>query len=348
MAANIPKTMKALLYDKPEVHKIAEIPVPTPRENDVLIKVKACGVCGTDLHIHEGEFIAQFPLVPGHETVGVVAAVGPKVKGFNIGDRVVADNSELCGECFYCRRGDELFCENFQAHGVTMNGGFAEYCAYPAGRVFKIKNLTDVDATLLEPASCAAHGLDKIAPKMGSRVLLFGAGPTGLILAQLLRLNGGCHVVVCAPEGLKMELAKSLGAGDEYIALSRQDPSAQFNKLKADNPYGFDIVVEATGNVKILEDSIDYVRRGGKLVVYGVYANKDRVSWPPSKIFGDEIQIIGSFSEVYKFPAAIDYLDSGKVKVSGIVNKVYKIEQWEDCLEAMRNKSAIKAAITFD
>ncbi|KAL4751272.1 hypothetical protein BDW72DRAFT_174041 [Aspergillus terricola var. indicus] len=348
MAANVPKTMKALLYDKPEVHKIAEIPVPALRENDVLIRVKACGVCGTDLHIHEGEFIAQFPLVPGHETVGVVAAVGPKVKGFDIGDRVVADNSELCGECFYCRRGDELFCENFQAHGVTMNGGFAEYCAYPAGRVFKIQNLSDVDATLLEPASCAAHGLDKIAPKMGSRILLFGAGPTGLILAQLLRLNGGCHVVVCAPEGLKMELAKSLGAGDEYIGLSRQDPSAQFNKLKADNPYGFDIVVEATGNVKILEDSINYVRRGGKLVVYGVYANKDRVSWPPSKIFGDEIQIIGSFSEVYKFPAAIDYLDSGKVKVSGIVNKVYKIEQWEECLQSMRNKSAIKAAIVFE
>ncbi|KAL4907301.1 hypothetical protein BDW74DRAFT_176080 [Aspergillus multicolor] len=348
MAANVPETMKALLYDKPEVHKITEIPVPTLRENDVLIKVKACGVCGTDLHIHEGEFIAQFPLVPGHETVGVVAAVGPRVKGFTIGDRVVADNSELCGECFYCRRGDELFCENFHAHGVTMNGGFAEYCAYPAGRVFKIQNLSDVDATLLEPASCAAHGLDKIAPKMGSRVLLFGAGPTGLILAQLLRLNGGCHVVVCAPEGLKMELAKSLGAGDEYIGLSRQDPSAQFNKLKAENPYGFDIVVEATGNVKILEDSINYVRRGGKLVVYGVYSSKDRVSWPPSKIFGDEIQIIGSFSEVYKFPAAIDYLVSGKVNVSGIVNKVFRIEQWEECLEAMRNKSAIKAAITFD
>jgi D-arabinitol dehydrogenase (NADP+) len=229
-----------------------------------------------------------------------------------------------------------------------MNGGFAEYCAYPAGRVFKIKNLSDVDATLLEPASCAAHGLDKIAPKMGSSVLLFGAGPTGLILAQLLRMNGGCRVVVAAPEGLKMDLAKSLDAGDEYIALSRQDPAAQFEKLKKDNPYGFDIVVEATGSVKILEDAINYVRRGGKLVVYGVYSNSARVSWPPSKIFGDEITIIGSFSETYKFPAAIDYLDSGKVKVKGIVNKVFKIDQWEECLESMRNKSAIKAAITFD
>lgn len=100
----------------------------------------------------------------------------------------------------------------------------------------------------------------------------------------MLRMNGGCHVVIAAPEGLKMDLAKSLGAGDDYIPLSRKDPSAQFAKLRAENPHGFDIVVEATGSVKVLEDSINYVRRGGKLVVYGVYFSKDRVSWPPSKI----------------------------------------------------------------
>lgn len=231
-----------------------------------------------------------------------------------------------------------------------------------AGRVFKIKNLSDVDATLLEPASCAAHGLDKIAPKMGSSVLMLGAGPTGLMLTQMLRLNGGCRVVVAAPEGLKMNLAKSLDAADEYVELSRKDPGPQFEKLKTENPYGFDIVVEATGSVKILEDSINYVRRGGKLVVYGVYGNKDRVSWPPVKIcefsqkglkqllvanqsvlplVGDEITIIGSFSETYKFPSTIDYLDSGKVKVKGIVNKTFKLEQWKECIEAMKNKSAI-------
>ncbi|KAI9792431.1 MAG: hypothetical protein M1816_002315 [Peltula sp. TS41687] len=346
--SDLPKTMKALRYSKPEVYGVEEVPLPALRDNDVMIKVKACGVCGTDLHIHEGEFLAKFPLIPGHETVGVVAALGKDVKGFEVGERVCADNSELCGTCFYCRRGNLLLCENFEAHGVTMNGGFAEYCAYPAGRVFKIKNLSDVDATLLEPASCACHGLEKIAPKMGSTVLMFGAGPTGLVLAQLLRLNGGCHVTVAAPGGLKMELAQKLGAGDTYIELSRSNPDEQFQKLKADNPYGFDIVVEATGSPKILEDAINYVRRGGKLVVYGVYSSSARVSWPPSKIFGDEITILGSFSEVYMFPPAIDYLDSGKVKVAGIVNKTFKLDQWAECLEAMRNKSAIKAAITFD
>lgn len=136
----------------------------------------------------------------GHEVVGVVAAVGARVKRFSIGDRVVADNSELCGECSYCLRGQELFCENFEAHGVTLDGGFAEYCAYPgklciwqtfsfdrfwvgsiANNVFKIKNLSNVNATLIEPASCAVHGIDRLAAAAGSSILLFGAGPTGLV-----------------------------------------------------------------------------------------------------------------------------------------------------------------------
>lgn len=191
------------------------------------------------------------------------------MKGFQIGDRVAADNSELCQECFYCRRGEALLCEHFEAHGVTMNGGFAEYCAYPAGKVFKIQNLTDVEATLIEPASCACHGLDKIRPRLGSSVLMFGAGPTGLMLSQLMRQNGGCNVTIAAPAGLKMDLAKELDAADHYIELSRSEPEVQFAQLKKDNPYGFDVVVEATGSTKILEDSINYVRRGGKLVVYG-------------------------------------------------------------------------------
>lgn len=182
----------------------------------------------------------------------------------------------------------------------------------------------------------------------------------------MLRQCGGCNIVIAAPNGLKMELAKRLDAADQYVELSRTDPEAQLAKLNTDNPHGFDIVIEATGCAEILENSINYVRRGGKLVVYGVYSSKDRVSWPPSKIckfsfhnlfgsetnvyflVGDEITIVGSFSQLHKFPAAIDYLDSGKIKVDGIVNKTFKIDQWEECLKAMRNKTAIKAAIVFD
>ncbi|KAG8160527.1 hypothetical protein KVR01_010063 [Diaporthe batatas] len=346
--ANLPKTMKALQYSKPENFSIVEVPLPELRDDDVLVKVKACGVCGTDLHIHEGEFIAKFPLIPGHETVGVVAAVGKNVKKFQLGDRVAADNSELCGHCFYCQRGEPLLCENWSGHGTTLPGGFAEYCAYPQHQIFKFHNMSDVEATLIEPASCACHGLDKIRPRLGSSVLMFGAGPTGLMLAQLLRQNGGCSVTIAAPGGLKMDLAKSLDAADHYVELSRTDPSAQFDALKKNNPYGFDVVVEATGSVKLLEDAINYVRRGGTLVVYGVYASSARVSWPPAKIFGDEIRILGSFSETFMFPATIEYLDSGKIKTKGIVNKTFKLEQFQEALDSIKNKSAIKAAIVFD
>ncbi|KAI2783039.1 GroES-like protein [Daldinia loculata] len=347
--ASLPKTMKALRYEKPEVWGIVEVPLPTLRPGDVLIKVKACGVCGTDLHIHEGEFIAKFPLIPGHETVGEVVAIADDVKEFKVGDRVAADNSELCGHCFYCRRGQELLCEDFKSHGVLgLDGGFAEYTSYPQGKLFKIHNLSDVDATLIEPASCAMHGLEKIAPKAGSHALLIGAGPTGLMMAQFLRQNGVSQLTIAAPEGSKMELAKSLDAADFYVPLSRSNAAPQFEQIKNDNPYGFDIVVEASGSSKVLEDAINYVRRGGKLVCYGVYPSSARVSWPPAKIFGDEITIIGSFSETYMFPSTVDYLDSGKVKTKGIVNKTFKLEQWGEALESIRNKSAIKAAIVFD
>ncbi|KAJ5368898.1 alcohol dehydrogenase [Penicillium cataractarum] len=337
-------------YSEARKFSIVEKALPQLREQDVLIKVKASGVCGTDLHIHDGEFGAKFPLVPGHETVGVVAAFGSGVQGFKVDDRVVADNSELCGHCHYCRRGKELFCENFIAHGVMVDGGFAEYAAYPAHRVFIFKDLSDVDATLLEPAACAAHGLDKIAPQMGSKVLLFGAGPTGLMLAQLLRENGGCYTVIAAPGGLKMDLAKSLNAADEYVELPRESvaSAATLEKLKAENPYGFDIVVEATGSSKILEDAIHFVTKSGKLVVYGVYGDNDRIRISPNMIFKEEINVLGSFSQTYKFPAAIDYLERKRVKVDGIVNKTFRLEEWQACLDAMKNRTVIKAAIVFD
>lgn len=122
-------------------------------------------------------------------------------------------------------------------------------------------------------------------------VLLLGAGPTGLILSQLLKNNGAHRVVLAANKGIKMDIAKSLNAADEYVELDRQDPKAQWDKLRSDNPYGFDVVVEATGVEKLAQDGLDYVRRGGTMMIYGVYENKARVSWAPSKIFGDEIKV---------------------------------------------------------
>ncbi|KAJ4468811.1 NADP+-dependent D-mannitol dehydrogenase [Lentinula aciculospora] len=338
-------TMKALWYDAPHKFSIKEVPIPQVGDDDVLLKVTCCGICGTDGHIHEGEFISKFPLIPGHEAIGTVVEMGKNVKGFEKGDRCVADVGITCGNCFYCRRGNELLCESFNARGVTQDGGFADYIVYQQKKLYKIKNLSDEEATLLEPAACAIHGLDKLNPQVGIEVLLLGAGPTGLILAQLLKLNGASRVVIAANKGIKMDIAKDLEAADEYIELDRQHPEAQWQKLKEDNPYGFDVVVEATGVEKLANESINYVRRGGTLMIYGVYENKALVHWPPSKIFGDEIKIIGSFSQTYCFPRAVAYLDSGKVKVKGMVTDIFKLEDYQAALDKMNSRKALKIAI---
>ncbi|KXN89151.1 D-arabinitol dehydrogenase 1, partial [Leucoagaricus sp. SymC.cos] len=295
----------------PKQFDIREVPIPKCGDDDVLLKVTMCGICGTDAHIDEGEFIAKFPLIPGHEAVGTIVEIGKNVKGFAIDDRCVADVSITCDTCFYCRRGQSLLCENFRAHGIVEDGGFAEYIRYQAKKVYKIENLTDEEATLLEPAACAIHGLDKLSPPVGIEVLLFGAGPTA----------------------------------DEYIELDRQNPGPQWQKLKDDNPYGFDVVVEATGVEKLANDSINYVRRGGTLMIYGVYENKALVHWPPSKIFVDEIRIIGSFSQTFCFPRAVAYLDGGKINLKGMATDVFKLEDYRLALEKMNSRRALKIAI---
>lgn len=341
----IPNKMTAIYYNQPRDFSVITTDVPQIADDEVLIKVSMCGVCGTDQHIHEGEFIAKFPLITGHEVIGPIAAIGKNVKKLKVGQRVVCDVSETCGDCFHCQRGVPLFCENFEARGVTLNGGFADYAKFQASKVFPIFNLTDEQATLVEPASCAVHGLDKIRPKPGSECLLIGAGPTGLILAQLLKLNGASRVVLAANKGMKMDIARKIDAADEYLDLDRKDAAQQWAQLKKDNPYGFDVVVEATGVESIVNDSINYVRRGGTLLVYGVYDNAARVSWPPSKIFGDEINIIGSFSQTHCFPRAVAYLDSGKIRTDGMVTDIFKIEEYQKALDKMASRQCLKIAL---
>ncbi|KAG6379664.1 chaperonin 10-like protein [Boletus reticuloceps] len=324
--------MNAVYYQAPRQFEIRSVPVPTISDNQVLLKVTCCGICGTDSHVHEGEFIATFPLIPGHEVIGTIAAVGKNVVGFSEGERCAADPSVTCEECFYCRRGQSLLCENYNGRGITMAGGFAEYVVFEAKKVYRIHNLTDEEATLIEPAACAIHGMDKLNPPVGIDALVIGAGPTGLILAQLLKLNGASRVVIAANKGIKTQIAKKLGAADEYIELDRNDAGAQWEKVRTDNPYGFDVVVEATGNEKVANDSINYVRRGGTLMVYGVYSDNARVHWSPSRIFSDEIKIIGSFAQMHCFPRAVAYLDSGKINVKGMVRVVAHADSSADGL----------------
>jgi D-arabinitol dehydrogenase (NADP+) len=336
--------MKAIVYDAPRQFKYKEVPEPKIESDDVLVRIDACGLCGTDLHIHEGEFAPNFPLIPGHEFTGEIVDLGKAVKDLKLRQRVVGNSNESCGKCFYCMRGDFLLCLNLQAYGVTQDGGFAQYLRIKADRIFPIGNLSPREAVMVEPSACAVHGMEVLAMKPGSDVLLFGAGPTGQVLAQLLKLNGAGRLVVAAPAGPKLELAGRLAA-DEIVAIDRKNPDKHRNRLRELNPTGFDYIVEATGSASVCEDALQFVRRGGTLLVYGVYPEKDTVRFNPFDLFRREITIKGSFAQIDAFPRALAYLESGKIKVNEIVTDEFALEDWPKVLEHAWSRKGIKIAV---
>ena len=202
--------MKAIVYDAPRQFTYRDIDTPKISSDEVLLRVHACGLCGTDLHVHEGNFGPRFPLTPGHEFSGEIVELGSEVTGLKTGQRATASTTIPCGKCFYCQRGDDLLCENLGGIGVEINGAFAEYIKLPSDRVFPIEKLSVRESVMIEPTACACHGMEVLAMKPGSDVLLMGAGPTGQVVAQLLKLNGAARVIVAAPAGPKLDLIARL------------------------------------------------------------------------------------------------------------------------------------------
>jgi D-arabinitol dehydrogenase (NADP+) len=338
--------LKALVYEAPLKFVIKEIPKPTVKENQVLIQVKACGICKTDLHIHKGEFISAFPLTPGHEFAGDIVDVGSKVTDFKVGDRVTADNTVLCGHCYYCRRDQPLFCENFYSLGCNGPGGFAEYVVVNHDKVFAIsKNLAYEDAIFAEPTACAMHGLDVIDVQPGDDILLFGAGPTGLIMAQLLKICGAANLVVAAPTMKKLKLAKTYGA-DYIIQVDRNNSAAHKGELNKLFPKGFDIVIDATGAASVTEQSLQYAKNGGKVVIYGVCNEDDIIKVSPYEIFKRELKLIGSFAQTHCFDRALKYLENGGVNVKGLATDVFSLDDYGKAIQQiMENHETIKVVI---
>jgi D-arabinitol dehydrogenase (NADP+) len=337
--------MKAILYTKPREFTVADLPVPECKPNQVLIRVYACGICKTDLHIHTGNFISKFPLTNGHEFAGTVAAVGSDVSEWKIGDRVTADNTELCGYCTPCREDKPLYCENFNSHGCNMPGGFAEYVVVNHDKVFAISDkLSFEEASFVEPTACAVHGVDRIQPGLGDSCLMFGAGPTGIILAQLLRRAGVCKFVIADPNQRKLDLLAKLGFSD-LVLMDRHDPSKHTAEIKKLQPNGFNIIIDATGAAEITERCFDFAKKGSKIVVYGVCAEDARISVSPYKIFSEEYKIIGSFAQTHCFGRAIEYLESGAVQVKDLISHVLPLDKYGEGLQLILDKKAVKVVI---
>ncbi|MCQ8239797.1 zinc-dependent alcohol dehydrogenase family protein [Rhizosaccharibacter radicis] len=336
--------MKAILYDAPRSFRYADVPEPRIDDDEVLIRIRACGVCGTDLHIHEGEFAPRFPLIPGHEFAGEIAAAGPGAGNWQVGQRVVANCTRACGHCFFCRRGDTLRCENFIAYGIQLDGGFAEYLRIKGREVYALSSLSWREAVMVEPTSCAVHGLDVLARRPGSDVLIFGAGPTGQVLAQLLKRNGAARLTVAAPRGPKLALAERLSA-DRVVEVDRADPRRHRAALRDISANGFDYVVEATGVSAMCAEALHQVRRGGTLLVYGVYPENTSFAIDPLHVFRNEITIKGSFAEINDFGRALAYLEGGDVKVDELVTDEFALGDWEKALAHAHGRGGIKSVM---
>jgi D-arabinitol dehydrogenase (NADP+) len=336
--------MKAVVYDAPESFAIRDIPTPDPKPGEVRVRVRQTGICGTDLHIHNGKFFAEFPLTPGHELIGPVDALGEGTEGFRIGEYVSVNPNMNCGHCAYCRAGRTLLCANLKGLGTNWPGSFAEYVVVPANLVFSVDGIDPDVSVFTEPTACAMHGVETLSPRPGSSALVFGAGPTGLLLSQLIARGGAVSVTVAASSPFKLKRAEELGIDSTFV-MDRTDLAGDVGKLKAAAGGGFDIVVDATGAAAVSEQCVPLTRSGGTVMFYGVTEPEDLVRVSPYDVFRREITIKGSFAEIDSFPAAIAALRTGRARTEGLITHRFTLDEYASALDALRGDRTVHKII---
>ena len=330
--------MRAAIIDRPGEVRVGTVNDPTPNSGEVVVRVGACGICGTDLHIADGEFPpTPYPIVPGHEFAGEVVALGPGVEEISEGARVGIDPSLFCGHCEFCRRGRGNLCQNWGAIGDTVDGGFAEYVTVPAANAYVLpESVSYREAALIEPLSCAVHGIRKLAPQVGDTFLIFGAGTMGLILLQLALRGGASKVAVVDLNSRRLDLAERLGA-------TRTATDAV--ELREVEPLGFDCVIDATGVPAAIEAAFDAVKRGGKLLVFGVAPDEARVAFSPFRIYNDEITVLGSMAILFSYAPAVDLLLSGAVDAEALLSHDFPLDEFPGALQTVRHGEGVKVQV---
>jgi 2-desacetyl-2-hydroxyethyl bacteriochlorophyllide A dehydrogenase len=325
--------MRAIVLDRPGSFRVAEVPDPAPGPGQIVVKVECCGVCGTDLHIMDGEFPpTPYPITPGHEFAGTVAALGGEVSlDLPVGTRVAVDPSLYCGHCRRCRSGQDNLCENWQAIGDTVAGAFAEYVAVPAVNAHRLPDSVGAQfGAMVEPLACAVHGLRRLGPVFGDTVLLTGAGTMGLLLLQLLVHAGAGPVTVVDRVGDRLEVARKLGATHVASGLDALDGER------------FEIAVDATGVPAVIDGAAGLVDRGGRLLVFGVSPAEASISLSPFRVYNDELTVTGSMAILRSFAPAAELITSGVVDPRLLLSEPLPLEEFGEALRRVRAGQGIK------
>lgn len=324
--------MKAAVFHGAYELHYEDIETPKPKADEVLVKVKACGVCGTDVHIYQGALGASKPKlhnIIGHEFAGEVVEVGDAVRSIKVGDRVTVNPNDTCGMCTYCQGGKEHFCENMLGLGTTTHGGFAEYCVAREKVIYKADEGIPFNLlAMTEPVACCLHGIDLAEIRTGDTVLIIGGGTIGMMMLQLAKLSGASTIVLSEPLAEKRELGQKLGA-DVVI-----DPVNEVidDVLKA-NGLHVDVSIECVGHPRTMQDAIRCVGNGGNVMLFGLTDPDCEIPVKPYDIFRKEITIRSSFINPYTHKRALDIIASGKLMIDPLIHKVVPLEDIQSVFE---------------
>ncbi|HEX3470606.1 MAG TPA: galactitol-1-phosphate 5-dehydrogenase [Silvibacterium sp.] len=330
--------MKALLlseYNKLDITD--EMPRPVPGPGELLVRVAACGICGSDVHGYDGSSGRRIPpLVMGHEAAGTVAGVGDGVRQFTAGDRVTFDSTVYCGECEYCRAGDVNLCDNRQVVGVSCgdyrrHGAFAEYVVVPERIVYRLPDeLGFAEAAMLEAVSVALHAVRVAGMSDCRTALVIGAGMIGLLTLQATRAAGCARVFIADVDATRLKLAAEMGA-DEVIHASGAAMIAEVMKLTRNK--GVDVVFEAVGRDETVAASIDSVRKGGTVTLIGNITPEVRL--PLQKVVSRQIRLQGSAASSGEYPEAIELMRTGAIRVTPLITAVAPLEEGPQWFERL-------------
>ena len=341
--------MKALLLSEYRRLEIADVATPSAGAGEVLIRVGACGICGSDVHGYDGSSGRRIPpIVMGHEAAGRIAAVGAGVTGLVEGDRVTFDSTIYCGACGYCRRGEVNLCDNRQVLGVSCGdysraGAFAEFVAVPARVVYKLpESISFAEAAMLEAVAVAIHGVWLAKISTESTALVVGAGTIGVLTLQALRAAGCKRVLVSDVDETRLKMAKELGAAD--VLLAGAEVVAQI--LQRTGGVGVDVAIEAVGRNDTVNAAIASVRKGGTVVLVGNISPE--VTLPLQKVVTRQIRLQGSCASAGEYPEAIKLMASGAIRVKPLITAIAPLAEgpaWFERLYA-REPNLLKVVLT--
>lgn len=330
--------MKASVCYKQNDLRTEDLPIPEISDNEVLIKMLACGLCGTDIQKIRGDSVNK-PTVLGHEVVGEIVKKGKNVSKFEIGDRVITAIHVPCFTCHYCNKGHYTICEQFRTNNIDP-GGFAEFIRIPKLHLNHLthkvsNNVTDEEATLIEPIACCLHGLKQADIRPNDSVLIMGAGTIGILHAQLAKIKGANKVIVS--DMSKFKLQKALNVGCDYaINIKEKNIIDEVNKIT--DGQGVDVIVIAAGVSSLVADAVNMVRRAGKIIVFSGFDKNKLVTLDVSRFFKDEISIIGTYSVTpYEFPEALDLLEKRKLNTKEMITHVYPLNKLSEAIDISTN-----------